>query len=116
VIDSGSRALSVRRSEDGLFTIFALNGAYLIVENDPTIEGFLHTNPSPTHPEPEPVRRQLLKVPDVAETLSLSKSKVNEMLRTGEIPSIKIDKSRRVRQEDLDAFIAERQTTSTRRT
>lgn len=110
-----SRALSVRRSEDGLFTIFTLSGAYLVVENDPKTELFLHTNPAPTLHESALSRRPLLKVPAVAETLGLSQSKVHEMLRTGEIPSIKIDKSRRVRPDDLDEFIARHQVASATR-
>ena len=100
-----SQAPSVRQSEDGMFTVFTLNGAWLIVKNDPTNEPFLQTNRPPTLQESLPLRKPLLKVSAVAETLGLSLSKVHEMLRSEEIPSLKIDKSRRVRQEDLDDFI-----------
>ena len=113
--EAASTALSVRRSDDGLFTIFTLSGAYLVVENDPQSEPFLHTNPAPTPPESGASRRPLLKVPAVAETLGLSKSKVHEMLRTGEIPFVKIDKSVRVRPEDLDEFISRHQVASATR-
>lgn len=113
--EAALKELSVRRSDDGIFTVFTLNGAYLVVENDPTNQLFLPANPASTLPESAPGMKPLLKVPAVAEALGLSKSKVHEMLRTGEIPSLKIDKSRRVRQEDLDAFI-DRQIAASRRT
>lgn len=112
--DLASQSPSVRQSEDGMFTVFTLNGAWLIVKNDPTNELSLHTNRPSTLQESLPLRKPLLKVPAVAEALGLSMSKVHEMLRSEEIPSLKIDKSRRVRQEDLDDFI-ERQMASQRR-
>ena len=57
-------------------------------------------------------RRQSL-VPDaytieqVAHTLGLSRSKVADMLRRGDIRSVKLGGSRRVFRADLDAYIAE---------
>jgi excisionase family DNA binding protein len=110
-----SSGYSVERSADGQYTIFSFGVAHFIVKNDPTNNGFLHTNPSPNLAKAETARRPLLKVVEVAEALGLSQNKVYELLAGGELPSIKIDKSRRVRQEDLDAFIEARQTASTRR-
>ncbi len=47
----------------------------------------------------------LYRVPEVAQFLSLSKSKVYELLRSGVIPSVKIDGVRRVRGSDVVAFV-----------
>ncbi len=114
--DHTSSGVSVEHSTDGQFTVFSFGDAHFIVKNDPKNKGFLHMNPSPSLADAEPARRPLLKVIEVAETLGLSQNKVYELLGSGDLPSIKIDKSRRVRQEDLDVFIEERQTASTRRT
>jgi excisionase family DNA binding protein len=52
---------------------------------------------------------QLLKVGDVAERLQLGKSKVFELLATGELESLKIDGARRITERAVDEFIARRQ-------
>jgi hypothetical protein len=52
---------------------------------------------------------KLLKVPDVKERLQLGKSKVFELLATGELESLKIDGARRVTEEALADFIKRRQ-------
>lgn len=49
--------------------------------------------------------RMLYRVADVAEMLSLSKSKVYELIRCGSLPSIRIDSCRRVRGVDLRQFV-----------
>jgi excisionase family DNA binding protein len=48
----------------------------------------------------------LLTVADVAAALVKGESTVWRMLRDREIPSVKIGKSRRIRQSDLEAYIA----------
>ncbi len=51
------------------------------------------------------IQNHLLKPEDVASTLSLAKSTVYKLLQVGDIPSIKIGRSVRVRPTDLDDFI-----------
>jgi excisionase family DNA binding protein len=47
----------------------------------------------------------LLKAKDVAEILNLSRSKTYHLMQIGEIPTVRIGKSRRVRPEDLIKYI-----------
>ena len=48
-----------------------------------------------------------LSVADVAEVLYVSKITVYRMVENGELPALKINKrTYRIRQEDLDAYIA----------
>ena len=46
----------------------------------------------------------LLKVPEVALQLGLSRAKVYELMAKGLLPSVKLDGCRRVRSEDLLTF------------
>jgi excisionase family DNA binding protein len=48
----------------------------------------------------------LLTVADVCERLQMGKSKVFELIATGELESLKIDQARRVTEEQLADFIA----------
>ena len=48
---------------------------------------------------------QLLRVPEVAAQLGISRAKVYELMASGRIPSVKIDGCRRVRTTDLDTYI-----------
>lgn len=47
----------------------------------------------------------LFTVVEVAKILSLSRTKVYELLYAGELPSVKIGVSRRVRKTDLETFV-----------
>ena len=49
--------------------------------------------------------RLLYRVSEVARFLSLGRSKVYEMVRTGALPSVRIDGCRRVRGVDLVAYV-----------
>jgi len=49
----------------------------------------------------------LLRVEEVAQTLSLGRSKVYELIASGELPSITIGSARRVPTEALQKWIAE---------
>lgn len=49
--------------------------------------------------------KMLYRVREVAEYLSLSRSKVYALMQSGALPSVRIDGSRRVRGEDLRAFV-----------
>lgn len=47
----------------------------------------------------------LYKIPEVAEYLSLSRSKVYELCRSGALPSVRIDGVRRIRGVDVIEFV-----------
>ncbi|MGB3685339.1 MAG: helix-turn-helix domain-containing protein [Ornithinimicrobium sp.] len=49
--------------------------------------------------------RLLYRVRDVAEVLSLSRTKTYELVRSGVLPSVKIDGARRVRGSDVVAYV-----------
>lgn len=47
----------------------------------------------------------LYRVPEVATYLSVSRSKVYELLKTGALTSVHIDGTRLVRKSDLEAYV-----------
>ena len=47
----------------------------------------------------------LYRIPEVAAYLSVSRSKVYELLKSGELRSVHIDRSRLVRRRDLEAYV-----------
>lgn len=49
--------------------------------------------------------KMLFRIPEVAAALNVSRSKVYELLHSGALPSVHIDRSRLVRREDLEAFV-----------
>lgn len=49
--------------------------------------------------------RALLTVEDTAQLLRLGRSKTYELIRRGDIPSVQIDGSRRVRVRDLEEYV-----------
>jgi len=50
--------------------------------------------------------RRLLRPEEVAAELAISRSKVYELMRSGRLRAVKIDGSRRVPGEAVDAFLA----------
>ncbi len=48
---------------------------------------------------------KLYRIGDLAAFMSVSRSKAYELVRTGKLPSVKIDGVRRVRGRDVHAFI-----------
>ena len=62
--------------------------------------------PADTHAE-QPTER-LLSPRELSGLLGLGRTSVYSLLTTGEIPSVRIGRLRRVRREDLDRFIEER--------
>lgn len=50
--------------------------------------------------------RLLLTVPEAAEALAISRSKLYELLAAGLVGSVRIDGSRRVRVEALETYVA----------
>ncbi len=53
-----------------------------------------------------PVQKLLLTVPEVGAVLSVSRSKVYELLNSGSMPSVYIGRSRRIRVSDVEDFVA----------
>lgn len=53
-------------------------------------------------------RENHLTVMEVAELLALSRSFIYSLINRGEIPAVKIGRSKRVRREDIDNFIRSR--------
>jgi excisionase family DNA binding protein len=51
------------------------------------------------------MERLLFRVPEVAEFLSISESKVYELIANGVLPSVRLDGCRRVRSADLLAYV-----------
>jgi excisionase family DNA binding protein len=49
--------------------------------------------------------KMLYKLTDVANALSVSRTKVYELVRSGALPSVRIGGSRRVRGEDLATYV-----------
>jgi excisionase family DNA binding protein len=47
----------------------------------------------------------LIKVPEVAARLGVSRAKVYELISAGSLPSVKVDGCRRVRICDFEAFV-----------
>ena len=54
--------------------------------------------------------RLLLRVGDVATQLNVSRSKVYELMASGALRSVKIDRIRLIRDADLQEFVASLQT------
>jgi len=48
----------------------------------------------------------LLKVPDVVACLGISRAKVYELMASGELPSVRVGGSRRIRACDLETFVS----------
>ena len=52
-----------------------------------------------------PERDQLLKPGEVAEMLQLSRSKAYQLMQQGEIPTVRMGRTVRVKRSDLEAYI-----------
>ena len=50
---------------------------------------------------------RLNRVEQAADRLKISRAHTYELIRTGSLPSVKIGRSRRIRESDLVAFIAQ---------
>jgi excisionase family DNA binding protein len=49
--------------------------------------------------------REWLKVPEVAQLLRIARSRAYELVGSGEIPSVRIERSVRVRRRELDRWL-----------
>lgn len=63
------------------------------------------TAPDENHVEDSAEAPMLLKIPEVAKILALSRSKVYGMLESGELPSVRFGKNRRVKRADVMKLI-----------
>jgi excisionase family DNA binding protein len=70
-------------------------------------------SPVPSPREPLRPRVQAYTVEEVADLLHIGRDKVYYLLRTGQLRSIKIGKSRRITEEQLAAFVASLEERST---
>lgn len=55
-----------------------------------------------------PSTTRLLKVPDVAEQLSMHRSQIYRLIDQGKLPTVRIGSMIRIRSADLERFIDER--------
>ena len=55
----------------------------------------------------QPVGERLNRVEQAADRLKISRAHTYELIRTGTLRSVKIGRSRRIRESDLVAFIAQ---------
>ena len=56
---------------------------------------------------------QLLTVVEAAQQLGISRSKLYELLADGELPSVRIGRTRRIATSALEQFVAQRSETGT---
>ena len=52
-----------------------------------------------------PVQKLLLTVPEAGRALAISRSKMYDLLNSGQLPSVHIGRSRRVRVRDIQNFV-----------
>ena len=64
-----------------------------------------NADPAGATPPPAVAPGALLTVPEVAAHLRLSRARVYELLSAGQLPSVRIGRSRRVRRTALAAFV-----------
>jgi len=48
----------------------------------------------------------LIKIPEAAAQLGISRAKLYELIASGALPAVKVDGCRRVRTDDLRAYVA----------
>jgi excisionase family DNA binding protein len=51
---------------------------------------------------------RLLTVAEVAATMRVSNMTVYRLIKTGELPALRVGKNYRIRESDVDAYLAER--------
>jgi excisionase family DNA binding protein len=88
------QALKVQRD-----SLNKLQGA--LIEFEGAISGETH------HPPQESGELQLLSVHEMCQQLGMGKSWVYRRLHSGEIPSVKLGRSIKVRREDLAVYLAQ---------
>lgn len=61
----------------------------------------------PHRPDEPPLPPLLIRPKDLAQQLAVSRSRAYELIASGQIPSLRIGRSVRVRREDLDLWVRE---------
>ena len=54
-------------------------------------------------------QRLLLRIPEVAETLGIGRTKIYEMIATGELPTVRIGRAVRISVTTLQKWVEERE-------
>jgi excisionase family DNA binding protein len=54
-------------------------------------------------------QRLLLRIPEVAETLGIGRTKIYEMIATGELPTIRVGRAVRISVSTLQKWVEERE-------
>jgi excisionase family DNA binding protein len=54
-------------------------------------------------------QRLLLRIPEVAETLGIGRTKIYEMIATGELPTIRVGRAVRISVNTLQKWVEERE-------
>lgn len=70
-----------------------------------TIQSTKTERPEACGEEERTVWPRLFTVPDVARILSLSRATVYKLIYSGELPTVRIGRSRRIAAEDLDNWV-----------
>ena len=68
--------------------------AYTMIVNDDLV-----------HQRDAPVLKLLLTLPEAGRALAISRSKMYDLLNSGDLPSVHIGRSRRVRVSDIEDFV-----------
>lgn len=60
-------------------------------------------------PEKVMPQRLLLRIPEVAETLGIGRTKIYEMIATGELPTVRVGRAVRISVTTLQKWVEERE-------
>ena len=60
-------------------------------------------------PQEDTPQRLLLRIPEVAETLGIGRTKIYEMIATGELPTVRFGRAVRVSVTTLQKWVEERE-------
>ena len=61
------------------------------------------------NPQEGAPQRLLLRIPEVAETLGIGRTKIYEMVATGELPTIRVGRAVRISVSTLQKWVEERE-------
>ncbi len=61
------------------------------------------------NPQEGAPQRLLLRIPEVAETLGIGRTKIYEMIATGELPTIRVGRAVRISVTTLQKWVEERE-------
>jgi excisionase family DNA binding protein len=58
--------------------------------------------------KPRAARQQLLTVSEVADVMRVSNMTVYRLIKSGQLPAVRVGKNYRIRESDLDAYLSDR--------